>query len=168
MSTEKLRKMHPVNHPAKSHITPKSWIPCQIQQLHPTAARQIWWAKAVEDPIPSWTQQMMAKIQAKADKWLKIEPTARDACAVSPWLLANKWHLYIFSCSCIHHPTVYSILSHVPSKNILCIAKHFWQALISLCCSISILQTHQKGKQGTDQTTVILTQLDKETLPLQH
>ena len=94
-STEKLRKMYSIDHPNNTGPVPKSWTSCHIKQIHPGAAKSLWWAQPANAPVPSSTEQTLATLQSTVDEWLKIEPVTRDARVISPWLLANKWHLYI-------------------------------------------------------------------------
>lgn len=112
-STIKLRQLYTTDHPEKKGLVPKSWIPCHIQQIHPTMAKQLWWTTPADTPAPSSTEQTLAGILSKVDKWLEMEPMARDSRAITPWLLACKWHLYIGSLS---KPQLIQLVAH-PAHN---------------------------------------------------
>ena len=129
-SAEWMRKMYPIDHPDNKGLTPKSWIPCHVQRLHPTAAKQLWWAKPASIKPPSTTEQILLRLHAHAEEWLKIEPEARDARAVSPWLLANQWHLYIGN---LDKPTLARLVSPPGHGTILYPLAHMVKEYFSHC-----------------------------------
>ena len=83
---------------------------------------------------------MMVRIQAKADEWLKIEPIARDARAVSPWLLANKWHLYIGR---LDKPKLIQLVLHPSPDSVLhpltCAVKEYFAHCETFLASTDVL-----------------------------